>query len=182
VSLPGRAAAIREGKGAGIATPSYRAGIPPIGQRQAVPITEITRDYFPAVGTPMLSGRPFTSADNETSPPVVIVNVSFAKRFFGGDALGKRFKTDSVQASDSFNKNELSSFTIVGVVDDMRHGAPEQDLQPEAFQPLAQGAPVWNPKLVLHTLGNSALLANAIRSAVISVDAKQLVFDIQTME
>jgi predicted permease len=156
--------------------------LPPIGRRQLVPITEITPHYFRAVGTPILAGRPFSSTDNETSPPVVIVNVSFAKRFFGGNALGKRFKTDAVQASDSFNKNQLSSVTIVGVVDDVRHGAPEQDVQPEAFQPLAQGARVENIKLVLRTGENPALLANAMRAAVTSVDAKQPVFDIQTME
>jgi len=67
--------------------------------------------------------------------------VSFAKRFFGGDALGKRFKTDAVQAGDSFKKKQLQLGHIVGVVDDAMHGAPEHDVQPEAFQPLVQGRP-----------------------------------------
>jgi predicted permease len=162
-------------------------GVPisPIGW-PLVPVTEITPDYFRAVGTPIHAGRPFSSTDNETSPPVVIVNVSFAKRFFGGDALGKRFKTNAVQTSDPINDNQFnkqfSSVTIVGVVDDVRHGAPEQDVQPEAFQPLAQGAGVVNIKLVLRTWENPALLANAMRAAVTSVDAQRPLFDIQTME
>jgi predicted permease len=159
--------------------------IPPIGW-PLVPVTEITPDYFRAVGTPILAGRPFSSTDSETSPPVVIVNVSFAKRFFGGDALGKRFKTNAVQTSDPINENQFnkqfSSVTIVGVVDDVRHGAPEQDVQPEAFQPLAQGARVVNIKPVLRTWENPALLANAMRAAVTSVDAQRPLFDIQTME
>ena len=158
-------------------------GVPisPIGW-PLVPVTEITPDYFRAVGTPILAGRPFSSTDNETAPPVVIVNVSFAKHFFGGDALRKRFKTDAVQASDSFSKNQLSSVTIVGVVNDVRHGGPEQDVEPEAFQPLAQGAPVVYINLVLRTWENPALLANAMRAAVTSVDAQRPLFDIQTME
>ena len=156
--------------------------IPPIGQLKMVSMTEITPDYFRAVGTPVFAGRPFSSTDNETSPPVVIVNASFAKRFFGGDALGKRFKTDAVQASDSFNKNQLSSVTIVGVVEDVRHGSPEQEEEPEAFQPLAQGAPVVNIKLVLRTWDNPALLANTMRAAVTSVDSQRPLFDVQTME
>jgi predicted permease len=156
--------------------------VPPIGQLQRVPVTEITPDYFRAVGTPILAGRPFSSADNETSPFAVIVNVSFAKRFFGGDALGKRFKTDAVQAGDSFKKKQLSLVTIVGVVDDAVHGAPEHDVQPEAFQPLVQGAPVGNIKLVLRTWDNPALLANSMRAAVTSVDAQHPLFDIQTLE
>ena len=156
--------------------------IPPIDQRQFVPITEITPDYFRSVGTPILTGRPFSSTDKETSPSVVIVNVSFAKRFFGGDALGRRFKTNAVQTNDQLNNNQYSSVTIVGVVEDVRHGAPEQEVQPEAFQPLAQGAPVVNIKLVLRTWENPAMLANAMRAAVTSVDAQQPLFDIQTME
>jgi predicted permease len=159
--------------------------IPPIGW-PLVPVTEITPDYFRAVGTPILAGRPFSPTDNETSPPVVIVNVSFAKRFFGGDALGKRFKTNAAQTSDPINDSQfnkqLRSVTIVGVVDDVRHGAPEKDVQPEAFQPLAQGARVVNIKLVLRTWENPALLASAMRAAVTSVDAQQPLFDIQTME
>ena len=158
--------------------------VPPVAERQFVPITEITPDYFRAVGTPIINGRLFNSTDNQTAPPVVIVNVSFGKRFFGGNALGKRFKTDAVQAGDPFSlkRNQLSTVTIVGVVDDLRHGGPEQEVQPEAFQPLAQGAPVVNTKLVLRTWEDPALLANPLRAAVASIDAQHPLFDIQTME
>jgi ABC-type antimicrobial peptide transport system permease subunit len=72
--------------------------------------------------------------------------------------------------------------TIVGIVNDVRHGGPEQDVQPEAFQPLAQGAPVVDVALVLRTGQDPASLANAMRAAVTSVDPEQPLFDIQTME
>jgi ABC-type antimicrobial peptide transport system permease subunit len=64
----------------------------------------------------------------------------------------------------------------------VRHGGPKQEVQPEAFQPLAQGAPVVDIKLVLRTWENPALLANAMRAAVTSVDAQRPLFDVQTME
>lgn len=63
----------------------------------------------------------------------------FCLKMFGGDALGKRFKTNAGQTNDQLSNNQLSSVTIVGVVDDVRHGDPEQEVQPEAFQPRAQG-------------------------------------------
>jgi predicted permease len=151
--------------------------IPPIGQRQAVLMTDITAEYFRCVGTPILTGRAFNPADNETSPLVAIVNLTFAKRFFAGDAVGKRFKTNSGGQSGGFK-----TITIVGIVDDVRHGSLEQGVQPEAFRPLSQGTSGWTLKLVLRTSENPALLANAMRAAVTEVDARQPVFDVQTMD
>jgi hypothetical protein len=36
------------------------------------------------MGTPILAGRDFGDEDNQTSPPVVIVNEAFARKFFAG--------------------------------------------------------------------------------------------------
>ncbi len=106
------------------------------------------------------------------------MNLAFAKRFFAGDALGKRFKTLGTGKDDE----RLIAMTIVGIVDNVRHGGLEQDVQPEVFRCIAQGAPLYNIEMVLRTAESPALLANALRAAVTSVDAQQPVFDIQTME
>jgi putative ABC transport system permease protein len=151
--------------------------VPPIGQWEVGLITDITPDYFRAVRTPILIGRAFNSADNEASPPVAIVNLAFAKRFFAGNALGKRFKTNAAAP-----RGDFTTFTIVGIVEDVRHGGLEQDPRPEAFRPMSQGAGRWTIKLVLRTSGNPALLANAMRAAVTAVDPRQPVFDIETMD
>jgi putative ABC transport system permease protein len=43
---------------------------------------------------PMARGRDFTHADTASSPPVIIVNEAFARRYFpSGDALGRRIGT-----------------------------------------------------------------------------------------
>ena len=151
--------------------------LPPLDRQEVGRITDITPDYFRAVRTPILIGRAFSAADNETSQRVAIVNRAFAKRFFAGDALGKRFKTNSGSA-----KGEFTTMTVVGIVDDVRHNGLEQDVRPEAFRPISQGAGVWTLKLVLRTTGNPALLASAMRAAVTAVDAQQSLFDIETME
>jgi predicted permease len=151
--------------------------IPPRGQWPIAFITDITPDYFRAVGTPILAGRTFNSADNEASPFVAIVNRAFAKRFFAGDALGKRIKTFAPGSEE-----QLITMTIVGIVDNVRHGGLEQDVQPEVFRCIAQGAPLYYIEMVLRTAESPALLAKAMRAAVTSVDAQQPVFDIQTME
>lgn len=150
---------------------------PPIGQRQISYVTDVTPNYFRAAEIPLLAGRVFNSLDTEASPPVAIVNSAFAKHFFAGDALGKRFKTIRAETA-----NQFISMTIVGIVEDVRHGDLEQDVEPEVFRSIAQGVPIYNIAIVLRTTGNPALLAKAMRTAVTSVDARQPVFDIQTME
>ncbi len=145
--------------------------IPPQGQWQISVITEIALEYFRAVGTPVLAGRAFNSGDNETSPRVAIVNSAFAKRFFAGEAVGKRFKMN-----DGSHGNQFDALTIVGVVENVRHGSLERDPEPEVFRPMTQGAPIYRLRLALRTS------ANAMRHAVTSVDARQPVFDIETMD
>ena len=63
--------------------------------------------FFETMGIPFVAGRAFSEQDNEGSPPVVIVNEELARRYFGGNALGKRLKLGG-----SF----VSSWEIVGVV------------------------------------------------------------------
>jgi predicted permease len=151
--------------------------VPRGGQLPIAIITEITPEYFRAVGTPILDGRAFDSGDNETSPRVAIVNSAFAKRLFAGEALGKRFKTNG-----GSRDNQFSTMTIVGIVNNVRHGSLEQDPEPEVFLPIIQVDSIYRLRLVLRTGGNPALLANAMRHAVTAVDAGQPVFDIETMD
>ena len=51
----------------------------------------VSRGYFAAMGIPILDGRPFDRRDRMGGPRVLIVNQSFARRYFpGGRALGRR--------------------------------------------------------------------------------------------
>jgi putative ABC transport system permease protein len=51
----------------------------------------ITPDYFATLHQPLLAGREFTVADAKDSPLVAVVNLAFAKRFYGSpqNALGR---------------------------------------------------------------------------------------------
>ena len=48
--------------------------------------------FFNTTGIPLLAGREFGEQDRGNSPPVAVVNRSFARRFFGNEnPIGKRF-------------------------------------------------------------------------------------------
>ena len=151
---------------------------PPIGTRDVVPSISVTPNYFRAVGTPMLRGRPFTSDDTGSSKPVVIVNLAFARRYYGGNALGKRlFIGQSVKGDFQFIPT-----TIVGITADVRHNGIEHDAEPEFFVPMTQ-IPSYNVDLILRSNSiDPALLTGAMRRALIAVDRQQPLFDVQTME
>ena len=155
------------------------AGVPtpPSGTWPTVSVISITPDYFRVVGTSLLEGRRFNVDDRDGAALVVIVNRAFAKQFFKGDALGKRFNTN-IGAESAY---EFKTRTIVGIADDVRHGGLEQEIQPEVFVPMAQ-VPQGRISIALRTWNNPASLSNALRKAVTAADAKQPVFDIETME
>jgi putative ABC transport system permease protein len=53
-----------------------------------------SEDYFQTVGVPLARGRDFTSADALGAPPVMIVNETLARQYFGAtDALGQKIIT-----------------------------------------------------------------------------------------
>jgi len=78
----------------------------------------ISPGYFRTLAIPLLSGRDFGAADAKGGPPVLIVSRSAERRFFGGQALGKRVRLD----------DEEQAREIVGVVGDVG-----EDLAVEVF-------------------------------------------------
>ena len=125
--------------------------------------------------TPILRGRAFTSGDTAASPLVAIVNRAFAKRYFNGDALGKRFNRMVAPP------NQLVPNTIVGIVEDVRHNGIERQLEPEFYLPESQ-SPSTDVNILLRSTADPILLANAMRQAVLAVDPQLPLFDVQTME
>jgi putative ABC transport system permease protein len=127
------------------------------------------------MGIPLLKGREFDSRDTASSPPVVIVNETFARRFFPDeDPIGKRFVYGSPVPNNPW-------ITIVGVVADMRRTGFEREVRPETFLPQDQN-PDNALTIVARTASDPASFANALRNEVWAVDKDQSVFEIQTMD
>src|SRR5215469_4470074 len=64
---------------------------PPPNEQPSADYNQVGPGYFATIGVPLLSGREFTRADNETGAPVAIVNETMAARYWPGkDPVGER--------------------------------------------------------------------------------------------
>jgi predicted permease len=94
----------------------------------------VSTNYLQNWGVPILRGRNFTEADNETTAPVAIVNEAFVKRFFktDEDPLAQHFGLDLPEYA--------GTFSIVGIVRDAKFAGFQLDkpARPMFYVPLAQ--------------------------------------------
>jgi putative ABC transport system permease protein len=85
----------------------------------------VSRGYFAAMGIPVLEGRPADRRDRMASPRVLVVNQSFAKRYFAdGRVLGRHILVHG---------SNQALAEIIGVVGDVRHAALTSDPAPTVF-------------------------------------------------
>jgi predicted permease len=107
---------------------------PKPGEQSGASWDRVSANYLQNFGIPVLRGRNFTPADNETAAPVAIVNEAFVKLFFkpGEDPLDQHFGLDMPQ-------NE-GTFRIIGIVRDAKFAgfALGRPARPMFYVPLAQ--------------------------------------------
>jgi len=96
------------------------------GSPDAPQIRSVSRDFLQTMGVRLLAGRWLEPRDDGGAPPVLVVNRSLAKRFFGSDdPVGQLVHLDG--------RMDLPSQQVVGVVDDMRQARLDQEPVPQFF-------------------------------------------------
>jgi len=100
--------------------------------REQARVDYVSSRYFDTVGMRILRGRDFAADDREGTPRVAIVNETFARQRYGGDAIGHRF------ALDYFSERNRP-LTVVGIVGDSKYNdLREGRIEPMVWVPLAQ--------------------------------------------
>jgi predicted permease len=144
--------------------------------KDAQPMAEkriATPGYFDVLRTPVLAGRAFTERDVAGAPVVVVVNKTFAERYFPGESpLGKRV---------AFLWDITGMQEIVGVVADVREQALHQPAAPAIYIPLAQ-RPMDYGYLIVRTTGDPASLVPTLRRAVTSLDRNLPIGEVRTLD
>lgn len=130
-------------------------------------------DYFLAMGIPILRGRGFTNQDLPSSPPVVVINDTMARRLFAGEnPVGQRVRLGPEPTA--------AWMEIVGVIGDVRHTGLEREPAPEIYVHYLQNPPVA-PFVVIRTTGDPALLAETVRAEARAIDKDLPLYDMRTM-
>jgi predicted permease len=117
--------------------------------------------YLATMGIRLLKGREFTDGDRRGTEPVIIVNETFAARYFQGrDPLAERV---SITGPDG------PWLRVVGVIANTKYSTRSEAALPIMLVPFAQHYAA-QAKLHLRTTGDPSALVPALRDAVRSVD------------
>jgi putative ABC transport system permease protein len=130
--------------------------------------------YFRTMGIPLLSGADFTEAHRAGTPPVVIVNQAFARRWFPGtDPVGRRIKLGRFESSGPW-------ITIIGVAGDVRHHGLAQPADAYLYAPYAQAA--WPQMRVMVRTAGPGVAVAPVREALRRAAPADAIGEINTME
>ena len=133
----------------------------------------VTPNYHRTMGIRQLRGRGIASSDDASTPPVAVVNESFARALWPGeDPIGRGYRAGM----------EDVDITVVGVVEDVRIIGLREPPVPVAYRPYAQVSIINAASvLVLRARGDVARLAEAARRTVQDLNPAVAVPRVTTM-
>jgi len=127
--------------------------------------------YFRLMGIPLLAGRDFTEQDGPGSTDAAVVSRAAARKFWGNEnPIGKMLHRPTVH----------SSFTVVGVVGEVRHTALNQEFPCLYFSSAQRTAPLMD--IVVRMQGRAESVQQSARSRIHDIDPELPLFNISTLE
>ena len=146
--------------------------IPPGQHAPLVLLNRVDPPYFDTMHVALFRGRAFLDSDNETAPPVAIVNQTMAADFWPHeDPIGKYFR---------MNNDSTSPIEVVGVTGDGKYQTVNEDAQPFFYVPLAQSF-ASKRALQIRTLVPPESLAGPVRQQISELAPNLSIMDIETM-
>jgi predicted permease len=140
-------------------------------QRDSIHRLVVSPNFFETLEIPILAGRGFTAADNESAPKVVLINDAAAKKYFPGEnPIGQRFGS-SVETS-----GELE---IVGTVRDTKYDSVRDPAPPTMYVPYRQTR-AGGAFIVVRSAGEAAAITASVREAVRQVEPNLPMMDVST--
>ena len=126
--------------------------------------------YFSLLGIRLLEGRDFTERDARGAPMAIIVNETFANRFFHGrDPIGRKVGLEGDTA------------TVVGLVKDSKYHTPIEGPTPFFYIPFRQWfAPGLNFSVLLKTTGDPLEMTHILRREALALN-QDAVFSTQLL-
>jgi predicted permease len=132
--------------------------------------------HFDTLGIQLLQGRDFTPRDDDSAPPVAIVNETFARRFFPGQtALGRRLRP---AASPN---DPRAALEIIGVVRDSKYVTIGEEPRPFLYRPLGQA---YTPQITMlvRAAGPPGSVLPSVNAVMRALDPGLPIFNVAPMD
>jgi putative ABC transport system permease protein len=152
--------------------PAHKPGEPrPSGDQHLGDEVWVTPGLFRALGVRLLRGRDVSGRDTASSPPVLLVNETAARRYWPGeDPIGRQLVI----------VNRV--YEVVGLVSDIAHLGTDPGPRPELYMALAQKQGAVYGSIVLRTRVKPAEVMPGVRRAVRSVWPQQPITRLGTLD
>jgi len=143
---------------------------PPPDERPSVEYNQVGPGYFATLGIPLVSGREFTRADNETADPVAIVNETMAARYWPGkNPIGER-----LQAKDKWMR-------VVGLAKTSKYESMRELPRPFFYVPRRQDFSV-GAALNIRTKLRPEIMAAALSHELKAMDANLALYEVISLQ
>ena len=148
----------------------------PAGQDQSFRFNMVSREYFPVLRVPLVSGRIWDHDEEHRGAPVILINQTFAKRYFPNEnPVGHSLKVPEVVAQPPYLLTAPGSegwLLIVGVMADKLDDGLSKPVAPEAFVPYTMAMTMYT-QLLVRSPGSPLPLVHTVGAAVNSIDHDQ---------
>jgi len=162
---------------------------PPPDDRPNAGYSEVSSGIFSTMKIPLVKGRYLDEHDTENSPWVIVVNQTFARKYFPNeDPIGQQI----LLRYDPYPVDQPRPRQIVGVVGDVKHRSLGRDTLPFVYAPYLQQPAIFpggatrahlHENLVLRTaLGRQAGLVASVKQAIANIDPDEPISNVRSME
>ncbi len=133
--------------------------------------SSVTPEFFRTVGAVLLQGRIFLESEDKGSDSRIVINQTFARKFWPGkNPMGRHVHL-------SFNPPVFAE--VVGVVRDMKQQL-DADTEPEIYLPYSQQPHQWI-SVILRGDILPASIEPVLSKLVWAIDGSQPIFDVESM-
>ena len=147
--------------------------LPPNWTETPIGVLWASPRFFETMGISLIRGRLFTPQDRAGQPKVVVVNETAARTYWPGeDPIGKRIALGQGGFGDGAE--------VIGIVADVRYGAVETTVGPDAYLPLLQ-APRAQGFLFVRSTSAPESIVPQIRTEVQALDPNLPLIDVKMM-
>jgi predicted permease len=140
--------------------------VPSRGENMTISRSIVAPGYFRLLRVPLLEGRDFTARDARDGGPVLIVNETFARRYFAGtNPVGRRIRARGTW------------FTVIGLARDSKYYYPTEAPRPYFYASSGQADLPADVVFYVRTAGDPENAIATLRREAAAVDPAAAAFD-----